>query len=267
MLDAPGHWPDIEGLHFTVAGGVASLVIDRPEKANALTPAMYEGLRRALLLTELDDSVDVLTITATGDRYFVPGGDLAVGADQWTADLVGKLADAEGRFPYQSFERCSKLVVTAVNGLCQAAGLIIVLMSDVVLASDHARFRVPELLRGLADPFVPLRLPMHVGLAKARWMMFTAEELDAIDAERLGLVGKVVPHAELGAALEAAVAAVRRTAPGARGLYKRMLNQSLPPIRLDDFLIGMRSPEAVEGMRSFAEKRPPTWVPAPPEGE
>ena len=261
VLDAAAQWTEIEGLRFAVDDGVASLVVDRPEKANALTPEMYEGLRRALLLTDLDDAVELLTITATGDDYFVPGGDLSIGADQWAADLVGKLAAAEGAFPYQGFERCSKLVVTAVNGRCQAAGLIIVLMSDLVLASDRARFRVPELLRGLCDPFVPVRLPLHVGLAKARWMMYTTEEIDAADAERIGLVGKVVPHAELAAQLDATVGLVRRTAPGARGLYKRMVNQAIPPIRLDDFLVGMRSPEAVEGMRSFAEKRPPSWRP------
>ncbi len=259
--DAVAQWEPVEGLRFAVRDSVASLLIDRPEKANALTPEMYEGLRRALLLTELDASVEVLTITAGGDEYFVPGGDLTIGADEWAADLVTKLAEAEGAFPYQSFERCSKLVVTAVNGRCQAAGLIIVLMSDLVLASDRARFRVPELLRGLVDPFVPLRLPAHIGLARARWMMFTADELDAHDAERAGLVGKVVPHADLAAELEATVAKVRRTAPGARGLYKRMVNRALTPIGLDDFLVGMRSPEAVEGMRSFAEKRPPSWRP------
>ncbi len=261
VVDTGAQWRETEGLHFEARDGVARLVIDRPDKANALTPAMYEGLRRALLLAELDDSVDVITISATGDQYFVPGGDLSIGADEWAADLVGKLAAAEGAFPYQSFERCSKVVITAVNGLCQAAGLIIVLMSDLVIASEHARFRVPELLRGLVDPFVPPRLPMHIGLAKARWMIYTAEELDADAAERAGLVAKVVAHERLEEEMESVTALVRRTAPGARAIAKRMVNQALVPIRLDDFLLAMRSPEAVEGMRSFQEKRPPSWRP------
>lgn len=261
VLDARAAWEDIDGLDLSVTDGVLALVIDRPEKANALTPAMYEGLRRALLLAELDDGIELVTITATGNEYFVPGGDLSVGADQWGTDLLGKLAAAEGAFPYQGFERCSKLVVTAVNGMCQAAGLIIVLMSDLVIASDRATFRVPELLRGLVDPFVPPRLPMHIGLAKARWMIFTGEELDATDAERAGLVGKVVPHTELSDALAETIRLVRRTAPGARSRAKRMINTELARIQLDDFLAAMRSPEAVEGMRSFAEKRPPSWRP------
>jgi enoyl-CoA hydratase/carnithine racemase len=93
--------------------------------------------------------------------------------------------------------------------------------------------------------------------------MFTADELDAHDAERAGLVGKVVAHTDLATELDATVAKVRRAAPGARSLYKRMVNRALTPIGLDDFLVGMRSPEAVEGMRSFAEKRPPSWRPEP----
>lgn len=266
MVDARDSWEAVDGLRFDARDGVAALVVDRPTKANALTSEMYEGLRRALLLAELDDTIDLVTITATGDDYFVPGGDLARGADDWAADLVGRLARAEGAFPYPSFERCSKLIVTAVNGHCQAAGLIIVLMSDLVVASERARFRVPELLRGLADPFVPVRLPLHVGLARARWMMFTADELDAHEAMSAGLVGKVVPHDELAAELERTVHKVRRTAPGARAVYKRMVNQALGTIRLDDFLLQMRSPEAVEGMRSFTEKRPPAWRPRA-EGE
>lgn len=249
------------GLRYSVDAGVASIVFDRPDKANALTMEMYEALNRGLWEAELDDAVDVITITATGDDYFVPGGDLASGADDWEADIAGRLAHVEGDFPYPTFERTSKLIITGVNGLCQAAGIVIVLMSDLVVASERARFKVPEALRGLVDPFVPTRLPSHVGLAKARWMTFTGEDMGAADAERFGLVGKVVPHDALATTLDETVAAVRRTAPGARANYKRMISHSLPAIRYDEFFAQMRSREAMEGMRSFTEKRPPSWRP------
>lgn len=251
----------VPGLRYSVEDGVASIVVDRPEKANALTMEMYEALNRGLWEAELDERVDVITITATGDEHFVPGGDLAGGADAWEASVAERLAHVEGDFPYPTFERTSKLIVTAVNGTCQAAGLIIVLMSDLVVASDRARFRVPEGLRGLVDPFVPARLPGHVGLARARWMLYTAEDVDAQEAERIGLVGRVVPHGDLTNALRDAVDATRRLAPGARDRYKRMLTASLPTIRYEDFLAQMRSPEALEGMRSFTERRPPAWRP------
>lgn len=245
----------------TVSAGVASIVIDRPEKANALTMEMYEALNRSLWEAELDDTVDVVTITATGDEYFVPGGDLSIGADDWAADIAPRLAHVEGDFPYPTFERISKIVVTGVNGLCQAAGIVIVLVSDLVVASEKARFKVPEALRGLVEPFVPARLPSHIGLAKARWMMLTGEEMTAADAERFGLVGKVVPHDALSTTIDDTVAAVRRTGPEARARYKRLLTEAQPAFRYEEFFDQMRSPEAIEGMRSFTEKRPPAWRP------
>ncbi|MEZ5169995.1 MAG: enoyl-CoA hydratase/isomerase family protein [Acidimicrobiia bacterium] len=252
---------DVPGLRYSVDAGVASIVIDRPERANALTMEMYEALNCSLWEAELDDSADVITITATGDEYFVPGGDLSSGADDWERDVSGRLAHVEGDFPYPTFERISKIVITGVNGMCQAAGIVIVLVSDLVVASENASFKVPEALRGLVEPFVPARLPSHVGLAKARWMMYTGEEMSAVDAERFGLVGKVVPHDDLGAAVDDAVAAVRRTGPEARARYKRLLTEAQPPFRYEEFFDQMRSPEAVEGMRSFTEKRPPSWRP------
>jgi enoyl-CoA hydratase/carnithine racemase len=146
-----------------------------------------------------------------------------------------------------------------VNGLAQAAGLIAVLTSDLVIASDRARFRVPETRRGLTEPYIPRRLAATIGLARARWMIYTAEEIDAAQALAWGLVAKVVPHPELDEAVAQAIAALRRTGPQSRAHYKRMITQTLPPITLDEYLLSMRSPEALEGMRSFAEKRPPSW--------
>ncbi len=119
---------------------------------------------------------------------------------------------------------------------------------------------MPEALRGLTEPFIPVRLPELVGLAKARWMIYTGEEIDAAEAERIGLVGKVVAHAQLDDALEQTLDALKRTGPGARRHYKRMINAALPPVVFDEFLASMRSDEPREGMRSFAEKRPPSWA-------
>lgn len=146
-----------------------------------------------------------------------------------------------------------------MNGLAQAAGLIAVLVSDLVIASDQARFRVPETRRGLTEPYIPRRLAQTVGLARARWMIYTAEEIDAEQALSYGLVAKVVPHPRLHEAVAETISALRRTGPRSRGHYKRMLNQTLPAITLDEYLLCMRSPEALEGMRSFAEKRAPAW--------
>ena len=111
----------------------------------------WDGLRTCVIRAELDDEVDIVVLRAVGDRAFCTGGDLVEGASTWSDRdaLAQRLAEMDGIFPFQAFERCSKTILTAVNGLAQAAGLIAVLVSDLVVASDRARFRVPETLRGL----------------------------------------------------------------------------------------------------------------------
>jgi enoyl-CoA hydratase len=251
----------VPGLEYEVADRVAYLTINRPDKLNALTAAMYRGLRTCVIRADLDDGVDLVVLRSTGDRAFCAGGDLTESAAAWgTPDgLAERLGDLDGRFPFHAFERCSKTILTAVNGLAQAAGLIAVLMSDLVIASDRATFRVPETRRGLAEPYIPRRLAQTIGLARARWMIYTAEEIDAQEALACGLVAKVVPHAGLDSAVAGAVAALRRGGPQARRHYKRMINDTLPPVTLDEYVLCMSSAEAAEGRRAFAEKRRPAW--------
>jgi enoyl-CoA hydratase len=252
----------VPGLDYEVAERVAYLTINRPDKLNALTLPMYRGLRTCVIRADLDDGVDLVVLRSAGGRAFCVGGDLTESAGAWGSDddgLAERLGDLEGRFPFHAFERCSKTILTAVNGLAQAAGLIAVLMSDLVIASDRATFRVPETRLGLTDPYIPRRLAQTIGLGRARWMIYTAEEIDAHEALACGLVAKVVPHAQLDSAVAGAVTALRRTGPQARRHYKRMINETLPPITLDEYVLCMSSAEAAEGRRSFAEKRRPAW--------
>jgi enoyl-CoA hydratase/carnithine racemase len=95
-------------------------------------------------------------------------------------------------------------VIAAVNGICQAGGLLIAMMADIAVASDRATFQVPELLRGIPDATYAAALPAHVGLAVARDLLLSARRFDAAGAQRLGVISRVVPHDQLrSAALEA----------------------------------------------------------------
>lgn len=146
-----------------------------------------------------------------------------------------------------------------VNGFCHAGGMDLILHCDVVVASDQARFRVPELLRGIPDPFMSARLAEVVGLARARYLIFTAEEIGAEEAATMGLVGKVVPHAELDEHVEGVLAAIGRTGPAARAIIKRDLNRRLPAHDMDMFTRSLGSAEMTEGLQAFLEKRAPEW--------
>src|SRR5271165_7023003 len=106
-------------------------------------------------------------------------------------------------------------VVAAVNGICQAGGLLIAMMADIAVASDRATFRVPELLRGIPDATYAAALPAHVGMAVARDLLLSARPFDAAEAQRIGLISRVVPHDELRTAALQAANEVLRTAPAA----------------------------------------------------
>jgi len=147
-----------------------------------------------------------------------------------------------------------------VNGMCQGGGLNMVLTSDLALASARATFRAPELLRGVADCFLGARLASRVGLARAKYLLFTAQPLTAAEALAVGLVARVVPHDELEGAVAETVGWVRQTAPGARRALKRDLNRQLPPIDFAMFAESLASDEVREGFAAFVEKRPPAWV-------
>jgi len=244
-------------LHGNLQDGVLTVALDRPERRNTCTIEMYHGIKKAAVIAEKDPGIDVLVITGTGD-VFCPGGEMG-GQHEGGTD-IDRETDRWDLIPFIQLERCPKTVVCAVNGLCQGGGLNMVLMSDVCVASDRAQFRAPELLRGVADCWLSARLAAHVGVARAKYMLFTAATVAAADALAMGLIARVVPHAALQAAVAETVAAIRQTAPGARKSVKRDIHRGLPPVDLEMFTDSLASEEVAEGFRAFIEKRKPSWV-------
>lgn len=245
-------------LRFERDGPIAWCTIDRPDARNALTPAMYYGIKRAIARVNHDEKLAALVITGTGD-VFAPGGDLGGRRDEGEDDVAHIGFDI---LPFTAIRESRAPVIAAVNGICQAGGLLIAMMADVAVVSERATFRVPELLRGIPDALYAAALPAHVGVAIARDLMLTGRRIDAAEALRIGLVSRVVPHEELrDAALEAA-AAVLHTPPDARLHTKRMLNAHYGVVDTMTMQWAQQwSPEMREGMRAFMEKRDPDWIP------
>ena len=247
------------GLRFERDGVIGWCVIDRPAARNALTAAMYFGIKRAVHLVNEDPDLAALIITGTGD-VFAPGGDL--GGRSEPGDSVPSGIAGEDILPFLTVRDSRAPVVAAVNGICQAGGLLIAMLADIAVASDRATFRVPELLRGIPDATYAAVLPAHVGLAVARDLLLSARRFDAAEAQRLGVISRVVPHDQLRDAAVQAVTEILQTAPIARAQVKRMLNERYGLIDYQTmFLALQQSPELREGMRAFMEKRPPAWVP------
>ena len=245
-------------LRFEREGPIAWCVLDRPEARNALTPAMYYGIKQAVRLVNRDPDLAALIITGTGD-VFAPGGDLGGRSEpgESVPDEVGM-----DILPFLEIRDSRAPVVSAVNGICQAGGLLIAMLSDIAVASDRATFRVPELLRGIPDATYAAALPAHVGVAVARDLLLSARRFDADEAVRLGVISRVVPHGQLHDAAVQAAHEVLRTAPEARVQVKRMLNERYGHIDYQTMFWALdHSPEPREGMQAFMEKRPPSWVP------
>src|SRR5204862_348202 len=196
------------------------VVIDRPERRNARTIGMYHGLKKSAVLAERDPAIDVLLVTAAGDHFCV-GGEMG-GRHEGSAGL-DRETDGIDLLPFVQFERCPKIVVLGINGTCQGGGLNLTLTADLAVASERATFRAPELLRGVADCFLGARLATRVGMARAKLLLFTAAEVTAAEALAMGLVGRVVPHPELAAALGETIERVRQTGPPARAALERGL--------------------------------------------
>lgn len=246
----------------TTGNGVAELVLDRPAARNALCLAMTNAMAAHLARLEEDATVRVLLLRAEGG-HFAAGADvkemLGIGAaEAKETDFAGCCA-ALGDF--------RKPVVALVQGMALGGGCELVEMCDIVLAADDAVFGHPEVRLGtMPGAGGSQRLPRLVGMAKALDLLLTGRRMDAAEAERCGLVSRVVPAAELldtGRALAAdlaglsaaTLALIKRTArdgadlplPDALRLERRAFHRTLD------------HPDSEEGMRAFVEKRAPRF--------
>lgn len=246
------------GLRLERDGSIGWCVIDRPEARNAFTPAMYYGIKRAVHLVNGDPDLSALIITGTGD-VFSSGGDLggrAGDGDEPVPDIGHEI------LPFMTIRDSRAPVVAAVNGTCQAGGLLIAMLSDICVASDRTVFRAPELLRGIVDATYAAALPAHVGIAVARDLLLSARRFGAAEALQLGVISRVVPHHRLRAAAVEAVTEILQTGPLARMHVKRMLNDRYGLVDYQTMFASLaESDEPREGMLAFMEKRPPRWVP------
>ncbi|HEU4360530.1 MAG TPA: enoyl-CoA hydratase/isomerase family protein [Mycobacterium sp.] len=252
-----GDWLGTPHLVFRREGPIAVCTLNRPEARNALTPAMYFGLRYAVGRVNEDADLAGLLITGSGD-VFAPGGDMGGGGtDNWITFGSALGMDVT---PFDALRTSAKPVVSAVNGLCQGGGLQIALCSDVSVVSDRATFRVPELFRGIADTYYSQMLARVIGPVRTRDLMLTGRVLSAQEALEWGMVARVVAHGDLLAAARDVLAQCCRTAPAARAVVKSNLDSYLGLFDRIGMNSSLRAPEALEGFRAFKERRSPDWV-------
>lgn len=215
--------------------GVAILTLNVPEKLNAITSTMSENLPLATDELAKDDNVRVVIVTGAG-RGFCSGADVSMmagglgGADAGIPSRHQRLR-VTGEPHYDVFPKLEKPVIAAINGPCVGGGLSLAVSCDIRIASESARFGVAQVARALVPDYgLTYYLPVVVGMSKALELMYTAELISAAEAERIGLVSKVVPHGELMSAVDELVQKILAQPPVSVLFSKRMVWRS----RFDD---------------------------------
>lgn len=257
--------PEFDNLRVSVAGARADIVLARPEKLNPLDWTTVRSLKAASGALEAMDDVRVVVIRGSG-KAFSAGGDLQGYLDLYAAPERFSAFLEDFRELLCGIERSRKVYVAAVDGVCVAGGLELLLACDLAVAAAQARIGDGHLNFGqLPGAGGSQRLPRAIGAMRARELIFTGRLVDADEALRLGLVVAVAPEGGLDEAVDALVASM--LAHGARGLAgaKRLVNEGLA-MPLDEalrFEIGLvhayatGDPDAMEGLAAFGDKRPP----------
>ncbi|MGC9116004.1 MAG: enoyl-CoA hydratase/isomerase family protein [Conexivisphaera sp.] len=250
---------------YEVRERAAWITINRPEVRNALDVATKEEMLRALGEAEADPNVVAVVITGAGDKAFCAGADLRMFLGMDEAAARQYLIVTKGLV--DRIEGLSKPVLAAVNGHAFGGGLELVLASDIAVAVEDALLGQTELNVGLIPGAGGTqRLPRHVGIKRAKEMIFSGRPITAREAEALGIINRAVPRQEFAATVERYLDDIRSKSPLILSFAKRALNASFSR----PFEEGMREESELfarcfstedqkEGARAFLEKRKPEW--------
>ena len=251
-----------EHIKTEIADGVMTLTLQRPEKKNALTGAMYDALSDALKQAEADSSVRVVLFQGDGDS-FTAGNDLADFASQARGESTG---DSPAHRFIETISNASKPLVAAVQGNAVGVGTTMLLHCDLVYLADNARLITPFVNLALVpEAASSLLLPLRIGHTRAYAMFALGEPMEAAAALTCGLANAVVPQGEVRKkAHDAAITLTKRPA-GALSLTKKLMRdrQRIAAQIAEEaqlFKERLRTPEAREAFAAFAERRQPDFT-------
>jgi len=251
----------VEKVKYREHGGIAYVTINNPQKMNILDFDVYNGLFSAFRTIEDNDQVGAVILTGEGEKAFVCGQDI-------NTFQVSDLREAKKflRFCSRMFmelESLSKPVIAAVNGLALGGGTEILLACDIVVASEKARFGLPEAGVGVAPIWGIIRLANVVGSHRAKELMMTGDMISAEEALRIGLVNKVVPHERVLEAAEEIAHKILSKAPLAIDLIKSAINRGVltegASFTINANKLFFKTEDMKEGVDAFLNKRKATF--------
>ena len=254
---------------YEIAAGIARVTINRPERRNAMSFGVMQGLRDAMARARGDDAVRVVVLTGAGDKAFCAGADL-VGADGGggIADSAASAHDGRGLMAdlFRDMWQLGKPVIARVRGYALAGGFGLACACDLIVASDDAVFGTPEINVGLWPYMITVPLLRSMPPKTALDLMMTGRRVAADEGARIGFVQRVVPVAELDATVDALATELASKSPiimrWGRDAFYRVLEMDADAAL--SYLQGMltitsQTEDAAEGVAAFAEKRAPQW--------
>ena len=248
--------------------GIGRITFNQPEKRNAMSVEMWDGLVAILDAWDEDEAIRVVVLTGAGDKAFVSGADIS--------QFEKNRSNAEAQVEYDKLTSAGrarlatypKPVIARIQGFCLGGGLGIAMNADLRIAGESSAFGIPAAKLGIAYGFdMVRRLISLVGHANARTLLFTGERIAAAEAQRIGLVNRVVPDAALDETVDGIARSIAGNAPlSVRGM-KFILSQALRDPE-DRDMSGVKAAVAAcfdsrdyaEGRRAFMEKRKPAFT-------
>ena len=256
---------DFQNLLMKKEGNVGILSFNRPKVLNALNTSVLQELEEAIDQIHKDEDIYVLIITGEG-KAFVAGADISEMKDK-TAEQGRTFGDLGARI-FRKIELMEKPVIAAVNGFALGGGCELAMSCDIRIAGEKAKFGQPEVGLGITPGFAGTqRLPRLVGTAKAKELIFTGNMVNAMEAEKIGLVNKVVPQEEL---MDEALKMAKKIASNgqiairySKAAINRGTNCDIDTaveIEKDLFGLCFATEDQKEGMSAFLEKRKPEFI-------
>ena len=263
-MSAIPHQADAPILLRTDQAGVATLTLNRPSQFNSLSKPMLEALIAEVDSIAHDSSVRVVVLAGEG-KAFCAGHDLKEMRGNHTLEFQQALFRLCGKFMVKLTEM-PQPVIARIHGIATAAGCQLVSMCDLAVAADVARFAVSGINVGLFCATPSVRLSRNMGRKQAFEMLVTGDFIDAHEAQRRGLVNRVVPLAQLDDEVASLAAAIAAKSPVAISLGKQMFYRQLEmgmdaayQMASETMACNMMTEDAVEGIDAFVAKRKPEW--------
>ena len=251
-------------LKVTRSDGILEVILDRP-KANAIDTATSQAMGRLFAEFRDDPAMRVAIITGGGSRFFSAGWDLKAASEGESAKPDWGIGGFGG---LQALPGLNKPIIAAINGMAVGGGLELALCADIIVASESARFALPEINVGVTAESGTIKLPRRIPYHVAVEMLMTGRFMDASEACRWGLVNRVVPASQI---MDTARAIARDLASGPPLIFaaiKDILRQTEGVPEQDALRLALAlhsvqrvfdSDDVKEGARAFAEKRKPNW--------